>query len=169
MKRYVESFEEAEKHLLQESRQKLWRCCSSICNEVTGAKQSLISYSLQFFMTVYLLITNWIVHHKVGSIQYKRGVIRVARAGHYFIYSQMYYFDSRLPVMAHYTYINDRNVMESVGSSVTPSTKYNTKYHGGVFLLRANDTISVRIPYVRNYEMKTDASFFGAFLLYSSD
>ena len=134
-----------------------------------GAEQSLISYAIQFFTTVYLLITNWIVHHKVGSIQYKRGVIRVARAGHYFIYSQMYYFDSRSPVMAHYTYINDRNVMQSVGSSVTPSTKYNTKYHGGVFLLRANDTISVRIPYVRNYEMKTDASFFGAFLLYPGD
>ena len=78
----------------------------------------------------------------------------------------MYYNDARLPVMAHHTYINNEKVMESVGSSVTASTKYNTKYHGGVFLLRANDTISVRVPYIRHYSMKTDASFFGAFLLY---
>ena len=134
-----------------------------------GAEQSLISQSVQSFITVHLLITNWIVHSKVGSIQYKRGVIKVAKAGHYFIYSQMYYYDSRLRVMAHHTNINDRKVMESVGSSLTASTKYNTKYHGGVFLLRANDTISVRIPYMRHYSMKADASFFGAFLLYSSD
>ena len=115
------------------------------------------------------MISNWIVRDKIGSIQYDRGFIRVPTAGHYFIYSQMYYHDARTHVMAHYTYINNEKAMESIGSAITDSTKDNTRYHGGVFLLRVNDTISVRIPYLRHYNMKTDASFFGAFLLYPGD
>ena len=115
-------------------------------------------------------ITNWVVRNKLGSIHYDRGFIRVTRAGHYFIYSQMYYHhNARTYVMAHHTYINNEKVMESVGSASTDSTKYSTKYHGGVFLLKANDTISVRIPYIRHYSMKTSASFFGAFLLYPGE
>lgn len=115
------------------------------------------------------MITNWIVRDNMGAIKYERGFIRVMRAGHYFIYSQMYYNDARTHVMAHHTYINNEKVMESVGSAITDSTKDNTRYHGGVFLLRVNDTISVRIPYIRHYNMKTDASFFGAFLLYPGE
>ena len=115
------------------------------------------------------MITNWIVRDKIGSIHYDRGFIRVKTAGHYFIYSQMYYHDARTHVMSHHTYINNEKTMESIGSAITDSTKDNTRYHGGVFLLRVNDTISVRIPYIRHYNMKTDASFFGAFLLYPGD
>ena len=81
----------------------------------------------------------------------------------------MYYYDGRTLVMAHYTYINNKKVMESIASALTDSTKDNTRYHGGVFLLRVNDTISVRIPYIRHCNMKTDASFFGAVLLYPSE
>jgi len=105
----------------------------------------------------------------MGTIRYDQGLIIVPRTGHYFIYSQMYYNDARTHVMAHHTYINNEKVMESVASAITDSTKDNTRYHGGVFLLRANDTVSVRIPYIRHYYMKSDASFFGAFLLYPEE
>ncbi|XP_022792743.1 ectodysplasin-A-like isoform X1 [Stylophora pistillata] len=115
------------------------------------------------------LITNWVVRNKLGSIHYDRGFITVIKDGHYFIYSQMYYHDARTYVMAHHTYINNELVLESVGSTITDNTKFNTKYHGGVFLLKTNDTISVRIPYIRHYSMKSSASFFGAFLLYSGE
>ena len=120
-------------------------------------------------LTVNHVITNWVVRDKLGAIKYDRGFIRVTTTGHYFIYSQMYYNDARTHVMAHHTYINNEKVMESVGSAIFDSTKDNTRYHGGVFLLRVNDTISVRIPFIRHYNMKSDASFFGAFLLYPGE
>jgi len=120
-------------------------------------------------LTVSHVITNWIVRDKMGAIKYDQGFIIVGRTGHYFIYSQMYYNDARTHLMAHQTYVNNERVMESVGSALTDSTKDNTRYHGGVFLLRVNDTISVRIPYLRQYNMKSDASFFGTFLLYPGE
>ena len=121
------------------------------------------------------MISDWIVRDKIGSIQYDwRGFIKVTTAGHYFIYSQMYYGDARSYEMAHYTYINNEKAMESMaGSDFSDSRKGNTRYHGGVFLLRVNDTISVRMPfrpYIKYaYNWKTDASFFGAFLLYPDE
>ena len=54
---------------------------------------------------------------------------------------------------------------KGVGSVIGPKRKYNTKYHGGVFLLQENDTISVYIPYSKHYFMDIEGSFFGAFLL----
>lgn len=126
-------------------------------------------FTVIVFYTASILITNWVVRNKLGYIHYDRGFITVVKGGHYFIYSQMYYHDARTNVMAHHTYINDERVLESVGSALTDKTKFSTKYHGGMFLLKANDTISVRIPYVRHYSMKSGASFFGAFLLYSGE
>ena len=77
----------------------------------------------------------------------------------------MYYIDGFTVQMGHGTYINQDKVLESVGSVISASRKYNTKYHGGVFLLRENDTLSVRIPFAKSYYMDREGSFFGAFLL----
>ena len=77
----------------------------------------------------------------------------------------MYYYDGATALMGHHTYINDEKVMESVGSVIGLKRKYNTKYHGGVFLLQERDTISVYIPYSKLYFMDIEGSFFGAFLL----
>ena len=113
-------------------------------------------------------IRNWAVKHKKGSIEYRSesGFIEVKRTGYYFIYSQMFYYDGTARTMAHYTYINDDKALESLGSVVSDLRKYNTKYHGGVFLLRANDTLLVQIPYTKVYYMDRDGSFFGAFLVH---
>lgn len=112
-------------------------------------------------------IKNWNLRHREGSILYNdnRGYIEVKKTGYYFIYSQMYYYDGTSAQMGHYTYINHDKVLESMGSVVSSSKKYNTKYHGGVFLLRENDTISVHVPFTKSYYMDEEASFFGAFLL----
>ena len=112
-------------------------------------------------------ITNWNLKHKEGSILYHgpTGHIVVKRTGYYFIYSQMYYFDGSTVKMGHYTYINQDKVLESVGAVISASRKYNTKYHGGVFLLRENDILSVRTPFTKSYYMDREGSFFGAFLL----
>ena len=94
------------------------------------------------------------------------GHIEVKKTGYYFIYSQMYYYDGTTVQMGHSTYINHDKVLESVGSVVSVNRKYNTKYHGGVFLLRENDTLSVHIPYTKAYYMDREGSFFGAFMLH---
>ena len=77
----------------------------------------------------------------------------------------MYYYDGSTIQMGHNTYINHEKVMESIGSVISAQRKYNTKYHGGVFLLQENDTISVRIPYTMHFHMDSEGSFFGVFLL----
>ena len=102
-----------------------------------------------------------------GSILYhpSTGQIQVKRKGYYFIYSQTFFTDGSGLIMGHDTYINEFRVMASVGSVVSDIRKYNTKYHGGVFLLQENDTISVRLPYTIHLRMNSEASFFGAFLL----
>ena len=107
--------------------------------------------------------------HKEGSILYHdtTGQIEVKRTGYYYIYSQMYYFDGTTVNMGHSIYINNNKVLESVGSVVSISRKYNTKYHGGVFLLRAGDTLSVHILYTKIYYMDREGSLFGAFLLHT--
>lgn len=112
-------------------------------------------------------ITQWNERHREGSIKYHptTGFIEVKRKGYYYIYSQMFYFDGSKMLVGHNTYINGEKVMESVGSVISPIRKYNTKYHGGVFLLQENDTISVYIPYTTHYFMDSEGSFFGAFLL----
>ena len=106
--------------------------------------------------------------HKKGSIKYHwdTGRIEVKKTGYYFIYSQMFYYDGTSLQMGHYTYINHDKVLESLGSVVNDRRKYNTKYHGGVFLLRENDTLSVIIPYSKTYYMDREGSFFGAFLVH---
>lgn len=68
--------------------------------------------------------------------------------------------------MGHFTFINNDKVLESMGSVVSSVRKYNTKYHGGVFLLQETDTISIGIPYTKTYYMNREGSFFGAFLLH---
>ena len=120
------------------------------------------------FVAVEPRVSNWEVKHKVGSIEYRSetGQIVVKKTGYYFIYSQMFYYDGTALQMGHYTYINHDKVLESLGSVVSDLRKYNTKYHGGVFLLRANDTVSVHIPNVKVYNMDREGSFFGAFLVH---
>lgn len=98
-----------------------------------------------------------------------RGEIKVKRAGYYFIYSQIYYADGNTPQMAHETYISGKRVMtsmESITSKDPNSRQLHTKYHGGVFHVKANGTISVRNPYTKRYLMDPTGSFFGAFLLH---
>ena len=111
--------------------------------------------------------------HKSGSMEYEetRGEIKVKRAGYYFVYSQMYYADGgdKILQMAHDTYISGEKVMssvESITSKDSNSRQYHTKYHGGVFHVKANGTISVRAPFTIRYQMDPTASFFGAFLLH---
>ena len=113
-------------------------------------------------------VSNWEVRHKGGSIEYHSdtGLIAVKKTGFYFIYSQMFYYDGTVLQMGHYTYINHNKVLGSLGSVVSDLRKYNTKYHGGVFLLRANDTVSVHIPYIKVFRMDREGSFFGAFLVH---
>lgn len=113
-------------------------------------------------------ITNWKVKHKEGSIQYhaRTGAVEVKRAGVYYIYSQMYYFDGSTEQMAHDTYINHHKVMVSEASVIGEFKKLNTKYHGGIFRLQMNDTISVRARYTKHFNMVPWGSFFGAFLLH---
>ena len=100
-----------------------------------------------------------------------RGEIKVKRAGYYFVYSQMYYADGgdKIVLMAHDTYISGKKVMSSVESITSKDSnprQYHTKYHGGVFHVKANGTISVRAPYTNRYQMDPIGSFFGAFLLH---
>ena len=102
---------------------------------------------------------------KQGSIRYTDGSIVVARKGYYYVYSQMFYFDGTALQMGHYTYINDKKVMESLASVINKTKIYNTKYHGGVFLLKAGDKISVQHPYTKFYLMDEEGSFFGTILI----
>ena len=100
-----------------------------------------------------------------------KGEIKVKRAGYYFVYSQMYYADGhdKILQMAHDTYIGDEKVMgsvESITSKDSNSRQYHTKYHGGVFHVKANGTVSVRAPFTIRYQMDPTGSFFGAFLLH---
>ncbi|PFX33966.1 Complement C1q and tumor necrosis factor-related protein 9 [Stylophora pistillata] len=117
------------------------------------------------------LITNWKLSHRFGSIDYHEsgGTVEIKKEGYYFIYSQMFYYDGSTIQMGHLTYINNRKVLESMASVINKTRKFNTKFHGGVFLLRVNDTISVRVPYTKYYRMEATGSFFGAFMLHHAD
>ncbi|CAH3149680.1 unnamed protein product [Pocillopora meandrina] len=114
------------------------------------------------------IITKWKLSHTFGSIVYHEstGTVEIKKEGYYFIYSQMFYYDGSTIQMAHSTFINDRKVLSSMASVINETKKYNTKFHGGVFLLRLNDTISVRVPYTSHYYMRERESFFGAFMLH---
>ena len=80
----------------------------------------------------------------------------------------MFYYDGTTNHLSHFTYINDRKVMESVSSPASTERKYYTNYHGGVFFLNTTDHVSVQIPFTHLlYRMDSKASFFGAFLLHS--
>lgn len=110
-------------------------------------------------------VHHWTLKHLEGSIMYNpsTGHIQVKKAGYYFIYSQMYYCDGSSAYMAHATYINNNKVMGSVGSVINSKKFLDSKYHGGVFFLRENDTISVRASFQGVYCMTFWESFFGAF------
>ena len=114
--------------------------------------------------------TNWKIdpkNPKQGNIRYTNtGFIEVARKGYYFIYSQMYYYDGSTTMMGHLTFINNKKVMESYGNVISPAKKFNTKFHGGVFLLESGDQISVRHPYTTLFFMSNAGSYFGAFMIY---
>ena len=113
-------------------------------------------------------VTHWNIspsNPKQGSIRYTNGSIVVARKGYYYVYSQMSYYDGTALLMGHYTYINTKRVMISLASVISQFRKYNTKYHGGVFLLYVGDTISVRLPYTKFYNMAKEGSFLGTFLI----
>lgn len=110
-------------------------------------------------------VSNWTLKHREGSILYNpsSGHIQVKKAGYYFIYSQMFYYDGSSTYMAHATFINDAKVMGSIGSVIDSKRFLDTKFHGGVFSLRENDTISVHVSYHSTYYMTFGESFFGAF------
>ena len=112
-------------------------------------------------------MTNWALVHREGGILYSpvTGQIEVKKTGYYFVYSQMYYYNRYATYVTHATFINDKKVMGSVGSVINSKKFRNTKYHGGVFLLREKDTISVHISLQNNYYMTSSESFFGAFWL----
>ena len=112
-------------------------------------------------------VSNWTVKHKTGSILYNSssGHIQVKKAGYYFIYSQMLYYDGSSTYMAHATFINDVKVMASIGSAINSKKFQDTKFHCGVFSLRENNTISVHVSYQSTYYMTFGESFFGAFWL----
>ena len=110
-------------------------------------------------------VSNWTLKHRAGSILYNSssGHIQVKRAGFYFIYSQMLYYDGSSTYMAHATLINDNKVMRSIGSVINSKKFLDTKFHGGVFSLRENDTISVHVSHQSRYYMSFGESYFGAF------
>ena len=112
-------------------------------------------------------INSWNIKHINGAIKYhsSTGLIEVEREGYYYVYSQMYYFDGSTDHIGHSTYIYREKVMESTGSVISAERKYNTKYHGGIFLLQKRDIISVRVAYNVRFFMDGDRSFFGAFLI----
>ena len=114
-------------------------------------------------------VTHWNIspnNPKQGSIRYTDGSIVVARKGYYYVYSQMFYYDGTALQMGHYTYINNKKVMESLASVISQVRKYNTKYHGGVFFLDEGDTISIKLPYTKFYYMAKQGSFLGTFLIH---
>lgn len=89
----------------------------------------------------------------------------IGTTGYYFVYSQLFYYAGDTLLMGHYTYINEEPVMRSLSSVVSEERKYNTNYHGAVFLLKSGDKISVRIPFTKSYFMHKETSYFGAFLI----
>ena len=96
----------------------------------------------------------------------KLGEIQVKVAGVYFVYSQMFYFDGSTNQMAHDTYINGNKEISSEASIIGRNKKLDTKYHGRLFRLGFNDTIGVRSPYTKRFNMVPWGSFFGAFLVH---
>ena len=75
----------------------------------------------------------------------------------------MFYYDGSSTYMAHATFINDDKAMGSIGSVIDSKRFLDTKFHGGVFSLRENDTISVHVSRQSTYYMTFGESFFGAF------
>ena len=75
----------------------------------------------------------------------------------------MLYYDRSSTYMAHATFINDNKVMGSIGSVINSKKFLDTKFHGGVFSLRENDTISVHVSDQSTYYMSFGESYFGAF------
>ncbi|XP_022792724.1 C1q-related factor-like isoform X1 [Stylophora pistillata] len=111
-------------------------------------------------------ITNWRLGHITGSIKFvSNSFLVIGTTGYYFVYSQLFYYAGDTLLMGHYTYINEEPVMRSLSSVVSEERKYNTNYHGAVFLLKSGDKISVRIPFTKSYFMHKETSYFGAFLI----
>jgi hypothetical protein len=109
--------------------------------------------------------------HHTGSIRYntRNGHVVIAVPGYYFIYSQLYYFDSDTYHLSHGLYINERKVMASSSSVFNSDTKYNSNYNGGLFFLKERDNISLRVTVHGNYNMDPGLSYFGAFFMYTGD
>jgi len=118
-------------------------------------------------------VTKWRVSRRQsrGSIQYHgaTGAIVIARAGFYYVYSQMFYCDIDIPVMGHIITVNKKPYLKSLSSTHASDhqRKYNTNYNGALVRLSAGDTLSLKvIAKGVTYYMHRDSSFFGAFLVY---
>jgi len=98
----------------------------------------------------------------------ENGILVIGKPGFYFLYSQMFYYSSNARYMAHYLYVNETPLLQSLSSMANDKRKYYTNYQGGVFLLDSGDKISIRVPFNETLYMNKKTSYFGAFLLYAS-
>ena len=103
--------------------------------------------------------------HLAGGMTFSRGRLTVPRTGRYYIYAQAYFNtmtrnkEKRISIQ-----INGNRIALAM-------PHYNLGFHGtgytgGVFILRANDVISVRVEDtdVRIY-MGQSCTYFGAFMI----
>ncbi|EDO46106.1 predicted protein [Nematostella vectensis] len=113
-------------------------------------------------------ITNWKTSLITGKMRFIReGVLLVGTSGYYWVYSQMYYYDSMTRYMSHDVYINEESKLRSISAVPKgPFRKFNTNFNGGVFFLEAGDRISIRVPFSRYLFMYSNTSYFGAILLF---
>ena len=103
--------------------------------------------------------------HVSGEMLYNNGSVFVAVAGFYYIYSQMYYYDSTATLMTHTLQINGADVLSGYNSA-SRTNRFNSNYIGGVFLLKKGQRISVGVPYTKLYYFDSHSSYFGAFMVH---
>ena len=110
------------------------------------------------------IVTAWTKHHRTKNMSYKHGFLTVGVSGYYYIYSQLYYFDTTW-TMGHIMYINDKVVLKAIRSFGNVSDSQQTMYIGGVFEIEAHSKIHVKVANEKFMHFNNVTSFFGAFMV----
>ncbi|XP_006821733.1 uncharacterized protein LOC102800487 [Saccoglossus kowalevskii] len=95
------------------------------------------------------------------------GQLKVLIPGKYYVYSQVYFSDSSLPVVGYFTCINNQARIRSLSSTTRDiGTDKRTLSAGGIFLLEKNDFISIKIPFANiSLFLEKEGTFIGAMFL----
>ena len=117
-------------------------------------------------MIIEYLLTSWKIGHSTRQMTYSNGYLTVNQTGYYYIYCQLYSQDGVPTAYDFFLSIENKPQLRVIKSTISRSRKFSTNYIGGVFKIKAGQSISVRTRFKYSFTYESTESFFGAFIIH---